>query len=75
MGDGHEPDYELQDYEIDLEAPEDDCWNCGGEGFVSDCFEEFACVDPDSGCDLCTQRCDVCNPRPPAKPSQEEGKL
>jgi len=39
-----------------------DCWNCGGEGYVSNCFEEFACVDPESGCDLCTRRCEICNP-------------
>lgn len=39
---------------------EDDCWNCGGDGYVSSCFEEFACVDPDSGCDECTRTCDVC---------------
>ncbi len=44
---------------------EQDCWNCGGEGFVSDCFEEWACVDPEYGCDLCTRRCDVCRPRSP----------
>lgn len=39
-----------------------ECWNCGGEGYVSSCFEECACMDPESGCDLCTRRCDVCNP-------------
>jgi len=38
-----------------------DCWNCVGEGFWSDCFEEWACIDPESGCDLCLRRCDVCN--------------
>jgi len=37
-----------------------ECWNCAGEGFVSSCFEEFACVDPESGCDDCTRRCDIC---------------
>lgn len=42
-----------------------DCWQCGGEGFVSNCFEEFACLDPDGGCDLCTRRCDICNPAKP----------
>lgn len=39
-----------------------DCWNCSGEGFVYDCFEEYACIDPESGCDMCGRRCDVCNP-------------
>jgi hypothetical protein len=43
-----------------------DCPNCGGEGFVADCFEEWACLDPEGGCDLCTHRCDWCNrPTPP----------
>ena len=39
-----------------------DCWNCGGEGFVSNCFTEYACIYPDEGCDECTRRCDICNP-------------
>lgn len=41
----------------------DDCWNCGGEGFVCDCYEPWACCDPESGCDDCTKPCDVCKPR------------
>lgn len=50
-----------------------ECWNCGGEGYVSSCFEEFACVDPESGCDDCTRRCDVCKGKgalPPASAEQ-----
>jgi hypothetical protein len=39
----------------------EDCPNCGGEGYVACCFEEWACVDPESGCDLCMRRCDWCN--------------
>lgn len=51
--------------EIDFDdTHDDDCWNCGGGGFVSDCFEEWACLHPEDGCDLCTRRCDVCNQRP-----------
>lgn len=46
-----------------------DCWNCGGEGFVSNCFQEFACLHPDEGCDDCTRRCDVCN-RPKLTPEE-----
>jgi len=55
-----EPDFD-PDYDLD----EHDCPNCGGEGFVSNCFEEWACLDPDEGCDDCTRRCDLCNRRPP----------
>jgi len=40
---------------------DDDCPNCGGEGFYYSCFEEWACVDPDGGCGLCRRRCDWCN--------------
>lgn len=38
------------------------CPNCGGEGWVSGCFEEFACIDPEEGCDDCMRRCDWCWP-------------
>jgi len=51
-----EAEREPYDYE------DNDCWNCGGEGFVSNCFEEYACIDPEGGCDLCMKRCDVCSP-------------
>lgn len=44
---------------------DNDCWNCSGEGFVSNCFEEWACMHPDEGCDLCTRLCDVCQPNKP----------
>jgi hypothetical protein len=39
----------------------DCCPNCGGEGYVYVCFEEYACIDPEGGCDLCMRRCDWCN--------------
>lgn len=51
--------------EYDDDFDQDVCWNCGGEGFVADCFEEYACVDPESGCDLCMRRCDICTPPKP----------
>lgn len=38
----------------------EDCPECGGEGYISDCFEEFACLDPESGCADCTRRCRGC---------------
>ena len=37
-----------------------ECYNCGGEGVVCSCYEEWACIDPEEGCDLCARRCDVC---------------
>jgi hypothetical protein len=40
---------------------DDECWQCGGEGVTYSCFEEFACIDPEGGCDECERRCDVCN--------------
>ncbi len=46
---------------------DNDCANCGGEGFVSHCFEEYACMYPDEGCDLCMRRCDWCNAYEPVQ--------
>lgn len=56
--------------EADMTEPydhDDDggCYECGGEGFVYYCFEEFACIDPEGGCDMCMRRCDLCRPRKP----------
>lgn len=45
------------------------CYECGGEGFVSDCVEEWACIDPEYGCDYCTRRCPLCN-SPKRDPAQ-----
>lgn len=42
------------------EGDTSDCHNCHGEGFVAHCFEEWACMYPDEGCDLCMRRCDWC---------------
>jgi hypothetical protein len=42
------------------DSADDECPNCGGEGVIYACFEEFACADPDSGCELCERRCDWC---------------
>lgn len=57
-GDDYPPEY---DDDFDL----GDCWNCSGEGFVSSCFEEWACMYPDEGCDLCTRLCEICQPTKP----------
>ena len=61
-----EPDYAYDEDDYDPR----DCPNCGGEGYVANCIEEYACIDPESGCDLCMCRCDWCN-APPVKPSSE----
>lgn len=39
-----------------------DCANCGGTGYVANCYSDYACVDPEEGCDQCMRRCDWCNP-------------
>lgn len=57
------------DEDFDHCDPDDaNCPNCGGEGYVASCFEEFACIDPESGCDLCIRRCDWCRPAKRCKP-------
>lgn len=37
------------------------CWQCGGEGRFPDCDEEWACLHPEEGCDLCMRTCDICH--------------
>jgi hypothetical protein len=58
-----------QQVEDDIDQdPGDCCPNCGGDGVIYMCFDECACVDPESGCDDCERACDWCKPRPaPAK--------
>lgn len=41
---------------------DDTCQNCGGEGFVSDCFDGL-CADAEIGCDDCTRPCSECHIR------------
>ena len=40
----------------------DECWQCNGEGFIYSCHTEYACIDPEGGCDLCERVCDICFP-------------
>lgn len=47
------------DYD-DFEDDGDGCPNCDGEGIVYSCEEEFACLHPEEGCDLCARACDWC---------------
>ena len=39
---------------------DDVCPNCGGEGVIYMCHSEYACIDPEGGCDLCERPCDWC---------------
>ena len=48
-----------------------DCWQCGGEGFVGDCWDGF-CVLAESGCDACTHRCDICHGKGGWEPSERQ---
>lgn len=44
---------------IDSHEPTEDCWDCGGDGFVFDCFDG-QCTDAEIGCDDCTRACSIC---------------
>jgi hypothetical protein len=48
---------------------DEDCWNCGGEGYVYGCSWDWQCDTWDGDSCLCSRRCDVCNP---AKLTPEE---
>lgn len=60
---GADPGPTLDD--IDFYDDDSVCWNCAGEGVVANCFEEWACFNPEDGCEECIRRCDVCRPRKP----------
>ena len=47
---------------------DNECPQCGGEGFVFQCFDGF-CEDADVGCDDCTRPCPECGIR--YKPAPE----
>ena len=49
---------ELEDMLADRE-PTEDCWDCGGDGFVFDCFDGL-CAEAEIGCDDCTKTCSIC---------------
>lgn len=55
------------DYNDDFE---EECSNCGGEGIIYMCHEEYACIDPEGGCDECARRCDWCKPPRSALPTE-----
>ena len=47
----------------DFDDTSEGCPNCGGDGVIYMCFSEYACFDPEGGCDLCERRCDWCRPK------------
>lgn len=51
-------------------ADDEPCPSCDGAGVTYSCFEEFACLDPEGGCDLCERRCE-CQRRPAPAPDKE----
>lgn len=63
---GEEHVVEFYDFDDDEDR---ECPNCGGAGVIYCCFEEFACIDPEGGCDDCERRCDWCSGlKKPASP-------
>ncbi len=59
------PDAEDRDPYWDYD--DEECANCGGEGFTYGCSWDWQCdtYDEGEGTCLCTRPCDWCNPRKP----------
>lgn len=57
------PDFLLsaiyEDAHRELNPSDEQCPDCGGEGYIADCFDGF-CVDAESGCEDCMKRCGEC---------------
>lgn len=63
-----------EDHSVEFFDFEDDyCPNCGGEGVIYMCHSEYACIDPEGGCDMCERRCDWCQPTRPQQPEANGG--
>ena len=45
-----------------LDYDGEDCWNCGGEGFVYGCSWDWQCDTWDGDSCLCTRPCEICHP-------------
>ena len=43
----------------ELNPSGEDCPECGGEGWIADCFDG-CCIEADSGCEDCMRRCVEC---------------
>lgn len=65
MKDGRGPGDQAYDFLVDeidheLNPSDEECGNCGGDGYIASCHEEWACLDPESGCEDCMRRCPEC---------------
>lgn len=47
------------------EYDDHECWNCGGEGFVTGCSWDWQCDTWDGDSCLCTRPCHICHPPKP----------
>lgn len=56
----------VDEIEHELNPSGDECWHCGGEGYTYDCIDG-CCVDADSGCGVCAERCSECAMRERAR--------
>ena len=52
-------DFLVEEVDRHLNPNNDECWHCGGDGYVADCFDGL-CADAESGCEDCTRRCPEC---------------
>lgn len=64
------------DRALDFDEHDNECGNCGGEGFTYGCSWDWQCetYDEGEGTCLCTRRCEWCNP-PTAEELAERQKL
>lgn len=44
---------------------DEDCWNCGGEGYVYGCSWDWQCDTWDGDSCLCARPCHICHPPKP----------
>lgn len=52
-------DWLYQQAHFDLNPSDEECPDCGGDGYIYDCIDG-CCVDAESGCEDCARRCIEC---------------
>lgn len=55
----HVLDFIYDEVHHELNPSDEECPECGGEGYVTDCFDGL-CFDEESGCEDCMRRCAGC---------------